>query len=239
MRHLLAKDLRLVAPHVWLIVPVHVLWCAQAFLVPDRYFWMSLSAACGWTVAQVMIEWQVDADRLLGSLPVTRTTVVEARYVSALAALALGAVLYVAYGYALTAVATVRVIERWHGTPGWASFTAVTAFLIVGYLLTVGFLPFYFRFGLPLGAAWFSVATAVASSGTLGLARLARGAEGVAGAGGAAAIRPFGGAVFTWLSSAATTWGGVPTALALVGLAAVVAMVSIGLSIRFYEERDL
>jgi hypothetical protein len=29
----------------WAILPAHALWCAQAFLAPDLYFWMSLAAA--------------------------------------------------------------------------------------------------------------------------------------------------------------------------------------------------
>jgi hypothetical protein len=40
------------------IVPAHVLWCVQAFLFADLYFWMSLAAALGWTVAVVAIEWR-------------------------------------------------------------------------------------------------------------------------------------------------------------------------------------
>jgi hypothetical protein len=239
MRQLLAKDVRLVAPYAWLVVPVHVLWCAQAFLVPDLYFWMSLAAVWGWTAIVAMLEWRVDADRLLCSLPVTRATIVRARYLSALAALAIGATLYLAYGHALTAVASARIIERWHGTPGWASAGGVAAFLIVGFVVTVGFLPFYFRFGLPLGAASFAVVAAVGLSGTLGLARLAHGSgESTAGAASAARLSTAE-AIRGWLSSASAAWGIVPLVLALAGAAILATVVSARLSIRFYETRDL
>ncbi len=231
MPHLLAKDLRLVAPYVWVIAPAHVLWCAQAFLVPELYFWMSLATALGWTVAIAAIEWQLGADRLVASLPVTRSTIVQARYVSALAAVALGAVLFVVYGHALMAVAAERLAGRWPGTPMWASADGVAAFLAVGYAATIAFLPFYFRLGFPLGAMLFAVfgggvviaATALMSGGSS--TRLD--------------VMPSSAVIRGAISSLAGSWGPARAILAVLGLAAVLGFVSVRLSIRFYGRRDL
>ena len=238
MRHLLAKDLRLLAPYAWIIAPAHVLWCAQAFLVPGLYFWLSLSAACAWTVTLLAIDWRMDADRLLGSLPVTRATVVRARYVGAFAALAVAALLYVVYGHALVAVAGERIVQRWHGTTGWASAGSVSAFLLVGYLLIIGFLPFVFRLGLPLGASWFSVASTFTGSAAAGLWRPGRSSDTTAPGAGTAA-QAAGGAAQVWLSATAEALGVMPATVAIVGVAALAGAVSLALSTRFYQAREL
>ena len=231
MRHLLAKDVRLVVPYLWLIVPAHVLWCAQAFLAPEAYFWMTLAAAITWTASIVMIEWQLETDRFVASLPVTRAAIVKARYGSALGGLALGAVLFVVYGHGIAAVATERVLARWHGSPSWASADGVTALLLVGYVLIVAFLPFYFRFGLPYGASWFAASAAVAIVVATGSARLANPMW--------TAGRPPSGIVRGWVAALAASWGIPLTGLALLAGAAGIGAASVWLSARFYQEREL
>lgn len=237
MRHLLAKDLRLVAPYLWLILPAHALWCAQAFLTPELYTWMSLAAALAWTVAIATIEWHCEADRLVASLPVTRAAIVAARYVSALGGLAVGAALYQLYGYALLAVASDALIRRWHGAVGWAPADSLPIFLSVGYVLIVGFLPFLFRFGFTRGATLFSaLAVVVASAATvLSGAAGSMGPDSGATGGGGLPSQVIGG----WLSSLGAAWGRVPAALALVAGSAALGAWSMWLSVRFYKGRDL
>jgi len=240
MRHLLAKDLRMVAPYAWLIVPGHVLWCAQAFLVPELYFWFGLGAALAWTVALAGIEWQLEADRLLGSLPVTRATIVVGRYVSALGALVLGAALYVLYGFLISAVAAERLAGRWHGTPAWASAAGVAAFFLTGLVLVVTYLPFLFRFGFALGGGLYLAASTTAGLAGVAVTRLIQGAgAGATPAATQAAIQSPSEVIRGWISSLAAAWGTLPATLALFAGVALLAAVSVRLSIRFHEGRDL
>jgi ABC-2 family transporter protein len=219
IRHLLAKDVRLAGPYAWVVLPVHVLWCAQAFLVPELYFWLSLWAALSWTAVVMSVEWQIDADRLVASLPVTRATIVLARYASAMAGLALGAALYAAYGHAMFALLPERMVRRWDGRAAWASAEGILAFLAVGYVAVVGFLPLRFRFGLPVGSALFAVVATAATSAVVAL--------------------PWGHDVRAWLSLPSVMPGEWPVRLALLVGAAALGLASARLSIRFYEGRDL
>ncbi len=238
MRHLLAKDVRLVAPYLWVIVPVHVLFCVQAFLVPGLDFWMNLAVALAWTAAIALVEWQSDTDRLLASLPAARATIVEARYASSLAAVAIGALLYIVYGHAVTAVATDRLMARWSGTtPAWTSADGVGAFLLLGYVLVVVFLPFYFRFGFPLGATLFSVSAAVAIAVGTALTRLGGRGEFAAGT-GHAGLAP-GDTVREWLSLLSARTGPELASLSVLAAATALGVLSVRLSIRFYRGRDL
>ncbi len=239
MRALLLKDLRLPGPWIWLIGPLHALWCVQVFLVPDLYFWMSLTAALAWTAAIAFADWHFGADRLLASLPVSRATIVEARYVSAVGALAAGAVLYVAYGHLVVAVAADGVVDRWHGNLSWMGAGGATAFFLTGYLLLLGFLPFFFRFGLPLGGSLFLVAAAagVAAAAAIGpvcgfgpLDGTARSViEGM----------PWAARVQLCLSSLAADWGVTGATVAVTAAALVAGACSRSLSVRFFEGREL
>ena len=240
MRHLIGRDLRLLAPYAWLIAPGHVLWCAQAFLTPELYFWMSLAAALGWTVAILAIEWSLDTDRFVASLPVTRATIVRARYASALGGLALGALLYNLYGRALMAVASGERLERWHDSPVFASADGIAAFLVVGYVLVVGFLPFHFRLGLPLGATLFSASAGVVAFATVAVAR----PTGPAGhAAAVSSVASAGGSVSEvirgWFSLMFDAWGSGVAAAMLFAAAVALGLVSVRLAVRFYEGRDL
>jgi len=238
MTRLLVKDLRLVAPYAWVAIPAHVLWCAQAFLSPGLYFWFSLGAALAWTPVVLAIEWQLDADRFVASLPVTRAAVVHARYASALGSVIAGAVLYVLYGHALMAVAPERLAHDWSGVPQWWSGGSVLAFATVGYVLVTAFLPFHFRFRFPMGAGLFAVSAIAAGSIAVALvkATAATGARGPTpgpGRGGAGEMLA---ASFASLATGATApWG----LLALLAGAGVLGYVSIRLSVRFYARQEL
>jgi len=234
MRHLLAKDVRLVAPYLWLVVPVHALYSIQAFLSPELYFWMNLAAALAWTAAVTAIEWHLDADHFVASLPVTRSAIVSARYASALGGLAVGAALFVLYGHVTMALATSRVSERWQESPSWATVDGVVAFVAVGHVLVTAFLPFFFRWGLPLGVAIFSASAAlVLSAGTL-LARSVSQAPG-----GAPEATSLSESIRGWLLARSASWGPWLTGLILLAAAAALGAASLRLSIRFYQRREL
>ena len=112
------------------------------------------------------------------------------------------------------------VLRRWPVDPAWASVGGVLTFAAVGYALVIGFLPFFFRFGLPLGTTLFSVSAGAVVFAAIGIARLA----------GA-----------SW-QLADTVWGAWPAPLGVVAIAAVLAafgVLSVRLSVRFYEDRDL
>jgi hypothetical protein len=226
MRALMAKDIRLVAPHLWAIVPAHALWCAQSLLSHELYFWTCLVFALGWTAAVLMIEWQFGTDRFVASLPVSRATIVKARYASALGGLAAGTFLFVVYGLAATAVVPERLARHWPDSPAWASADGVLALLMVGFVVIVSFLPFFFRFGLPLGGAFFGT-VAVGVGGTLTAAL-----HPVTTLGPSEALRRS-------LSSLAGAWGAGPALVAVLAAGAVAALLSVRLSVRFYEGRDL
>jgi len=234
MRHLLAKDVRLVGPYVWLIIPAHVLFCAQAFLVPELDFWMNLAVALSWTVVVALLDWRFDSDRLLASLPVARATIVKARYASAVAVMALGALLYVIYGHGVMAVATKRLVENSSREPAWASADGIAAFLLVGHVLVIAFLPFYFRFGLPLGAGLFSTAAALIVSAATALTHLPGGRESAS----RTALTPSE-SIRAWLSWLSASWGPEAASVAILAAAALAGMLSVRLSIRFYQGRDL
>jgi hypothetical protein len=238
MRHLLAKDIRLVAPWLWLIVPAHVLWCAQAFLEPELYFWLSLAASLTWTVAVLMIEWHFSTDRFVASLPVTRGVTVRARYASALGAVLFGAALFVLYGYVLMAVATERVAARWDAAAAWRSPDGVAAFAIVGFALVIVFLPFHFRFGLPLGGGLFTTFAVLAGLAGMAFGRPA-GRAGSLAAVAAAPGTPPSELVRRWLSGLAAWSGAGPAVLMVLAAGALLGAGSLWLSIRFYEARDL
>jgi hypothetical protein len=236
MRHLLAKDLRLVAPYLWLIVPVHALYCLQSLLNPELYFWTNLSAAIAWTAVVTGIEWHVGADHFISSLPVSRESIVLARYVSALGGLALGAALFVLYGHVTFAIPAGRVTALWQGSPSWGTVDGVAAFLAIGCVVAMSFLPFFFRWGLPLGGTLFSAAAAVALAAGTAVARIAHD-------GRPPAARPmvisWSETVRSWLLALSASWGPWMAASIVVAGAAVLGAASLRLSIRFYRRRAL
>jgi hypothetical protein len=234
MRHLLAKDVRLLAPYFWLIVPVHALYSIQSFLSPEFYFWMNLAAALAWTIAVTAIDWRIDADHLAASLPVTRADIVTARYVSAASGLAAGAILFVLYGHLTMAVASSRVTARWQGSPSWASADGVAAFLLVGLLVIAVFLPFFFRWGLPLGLSLFSATAVVALAAVAALARAAwRSPD------DAREAQSWSETLRGWLLALSASWGPWVASLIVIAGAAALGALSLRLSTRFYQRREL
>lgn len=219
MKALVLKDLRVLRPWWWLIVPGHMLFGANGIVSPQAFFAMNVALAWAFTVILLIIEWTQDADRFLGSLPVSREDVVRARYAEVAGAAVGATILYALYGRALFAFATERLLERWPGAPGWESVEGLLAFFLVVWLVSVAYLPFYFRSGLGKGT-WLFLASlaAVIVGGTL---------------------------LVRWRSLPGTPSGVLevmesPAAMvAALALAAAVGWLSLRLSIHFYDRRDL
>jgi hypothetical protein len=231
---LLAKDLRLLRPWAWLIVPGHAAFAVNGVFSPELLFWVNAVLAVAVTVVLLTIEWGFDAERFVASLPVSRAEVVRARYASVLAVALVATPLYGIYGHALTATAIGRdrLPRIWSGhTPGWESWEGCLAFFLVVTLASFTFLPFHFRLGLGRGCAAFAaLALAVALPGGLA-ARPLGGGDG-SGTLPGEALR----AGLSRLSAAWDPW--LTVAVALAATAAVGAL-SCRLSIRFYDQRDL
>jgi hypothetical protein len=154
---LLLKDLRLLRPWWWIIVPIHVLFAANGVLSPETFFAINVVLALALTVALLIVEWQQEADRFVASLPVSRGQVVRARYAWILGVALGGTVLYAVYGSVLLALGTDRILARWPGPPGWESVAGLVTFFATVWLVSVAYLPFYYRAGLGKGTWWFVV----------------------------------------------------------------------------------
>jgi hypothetical protein len=210
---LLLKDLRLLRPWWWIIVLVHPLFAANGVLSPESFFAMNVVLALAVTVALLIVEWQQDADRFVGSLPVSRGQVVRARYVWALAVAAGATVLYAVYGTVLLSLATDRLLARWPDTPDWESGAGLVLFFATVWLVSVAYLPFYFRSGLGKGTWWFLVCTLPLA----GLAAL----------------------LMRWQPATSEMPQGAASAAALLALSAGTGWLSLKVSARLYEGRDL
>jgi hypothetical protein len=128
-----------------------------------------------------MLEWKNEADPFVHSLPVTRATVVRARYLTAAAigllSLLVGAVVGAARGLGLAAQGS-----PW---PRWVSGDTALAFLLAFAVAAAIYLPCFFRWGFGKGnvAAALVLAAGIIVSGIVGPAGFSAPA---AAAGGAA-----------------------------------------------------
>ena len=219
MRALVLKDLRVLRPWWWLIVPGHMLFGANGIFSPQAFFAVNVALAWAFTLILLIIEWTQDADRFLGSLPVSREDMVRARYAEVLGAAVGATILYAVYGRVLLVFATERLLERWPGAPGWASGEGLLAFFLTVWLVSVAYLPFYFRSGLGKGT-WLFLASAAPVI-----------------VGGAVLVR--------WLSPAwtlidmAEALGTGVTVIVALAPAAGLGWLSLRLSVRLYDRRDL
>jgi hypothetical protein len=97
---LLLKDLRVGALFLWLIGLIYLLMVVQfvVFGLDAPLFLASVALAASLVASVLIVEWRVDADRFLCSLPVSRSTVVRGRCLSILAA-GVSLVLWVSGGW--------------------------------------------------------------------------------------------------------------------------------------------
>lgn len=217
MTRLVLKDLRVLRPWWWLIVPGHALFAANGIVSPELFLGMNAALVWTYSVVLIIVDWKQDGERFVATLPVSREDVVKARYAGALGAAAVGTVLYAAYGRLFLSIATERLRARWPDAPAWESTGGLLTFFLLAWLVSVVYLPFYFRWGLARGTWLFGASLAPL---VVGAALVLRG-------------RP--------LLHERAVWGGHPAATVLAGLLATAALgwLSLRLSVRSYDRRDL
>jgi ABC-type Na+ efflux pump permease subunit len=196
-----------------------MLFAANGIVAPQAFFGMNVALACGYTVLLLLIDWKQDADRFVASLPVSREDVVKARYVGALGAAACGTVLYAVYGRVLLGFGGERLLRRWPDTPGWESAEGLLTFFLTVWLVSVAYLPFYFRWALAKGTGFFAGSVAVVTlCGTILAPRLSL---------------PW---TLTGFSEGVGSAASVVVALAV---AAALGWLSLRLALRSYDRRDI
>jgi hypothetical protein len=115
-----------------------------------------------------ILEDQYATDPLFCSLPLKRSTIVKARYLSALTAVAVGLGLYVSYGLLLDALKNDREVSF----ASTLTPAGLLAFLVPVFFLVSLCFPFYFRLGLWPGLAAFLAVLLLLAAAATGLARL-------------------------------------------------------------------
>lgn len=228
MRALLARDLGLLTPYWWLIVPGHVLFAANGAIGPELLFWINVALAVSYTVGLTVIDWRFEADRFVASLPAGRSQVVRSRFVGALVAGAVGTGLWVVYGSILSRVLPDSL--PWHEQAGmWTTAEGMAAFFILVVGVVSVFLPLVYSLGLGRGIWAFLAVLVLAAAG---IAAWVAGRSGPSGTLPSQALRE------TLASAVSSVGPALGWVAVLVGLAAFVGVL-MRLSILGYERRDL
>jgi len=233
---LLLKDLEVGALFLWLIGLLYLLVTVQFVVFGHQgpLFLASIALAMSLVASVLVVEWRVDGDRLVCSLPVRRSTVVRARCLSMLAAGAVSFVVWVSGGL----VGDALVGHAGSGTPLWATFEGVVGFCLIIVGLTTLFMPCYFRFGIGKGSAVFALLLIPLASAEAAVS-LAVLPEAAGSLGPRAAVAAVPGSLVRHALSQAHQDLGAAAALVLFSLlGAVMLWASVALSIRFYEKRE-
>ena len=217
---LLRKDVAVFIPRDRLLVALIYL-LAHPMVLPfeEAFFWLGIGLAGALALYVPIIEWHQETDRLLSSLPVRRTAVVCSRYLASVIACGVAGIAWVSTGHLLT-----PLLDAGRTTPGmWTTFEGILTFFLMALFLISLYLPLYFRFGIGRGAMVFlgsSFALYVLSCLPSGL------------------VIP-GEAVEARISAMTESMGaGWVLVLILAGIGVALA-VSGGLSVRWFERRDL
>lgn len=152
---LLRKDLAVFRPRYRAAVAfVFLLAALQTVRSDEAFLWTAIMLAGALVVFVPAIEWRLDTDRMLGSLPVRRDTIVVARYVVALLACVIAGVAWTGGGHLLA-----PIIDPGPAPPAmWDTLAGALTYVGLFSLLTALFLPLYFRLGLGRGALAFFAA---------------------------------------------------------------------------------
>jgi hypothetical protein len=219
MLRLLVRDFRVVMWDLWLLAAIYALVCVSASRSAPAFFMAGVGLAAVLIVAVPALEWMFDADRFVCSLPVSRASLVLARYLSALAATAVGLAAWMA-----SATLASRLGHADADLARWVSVDGGLAYAIVVIGLTAIYLPCYFRYGLGKGAAVFSLCLMTLSSVLAGLRWAVRASMGD--------LTPDWSAVDLDVARnlARLFW---------IGVVAALTIGSVALSVRFYQRREL
>lgn len=147
MLSLIGKDLRAGAPYIALTVVALGLLLIGALLAGKVFLVLSCAIAAALVALAPVLDWSLDADTFVHSLPASRSDVVRARYATSL--LLSGGWLAVAALIALFFAS--RVADRGGAWPAWVALeTALTAVVYVSVFVSL-FLASVFRFGVGPG----------------------------------------------------------------------------------------
>jgi hypothetical protein len=148
---------------------VYVLASLQTLFVDEAFFLLNVALAGGLAFYVPVIEWYQESDKMLHSLPVSRSAVVITRYVIAVMAGGIAGLAWSATGRFL-----LPFLDAQRATPAmWMTLEGVLTFILSTGLLFALFLPLYFRLGMGKGALGFLALSLIllgTGYGTRGLA---------------------------------------------------------------------
>ena len=148
---------------------VYVLASLQTVFVDEASFLLNVALAGALALYVPVIEWYQESDKMLHSLPVSRSAVVITRYLIAMMAGGIAGISWSATGRLL-----LPFLDAQRATPAmWMTLEGVLTFILATGLLFALFLPLYFRLGMGKGALGFlalSLILLATGYGTRGLA---------------------------------------------------------------------
>lgn len=166
MLNLFLKDLRAGAVFLWAAVPFYALMGLQVFSSGSAFFWGTVVSASLLLIGTCALDWKNGADLFVQSLPVTRASVVRARYLTAAAA----GLLTLALGAALGIAAALILDTRGIPWPRWVAADVGLSFVVAYAVVVAVYLPCHFRWGFGRG----NLAAALALAAMLVLADATR-----------------------------------------------------------------
>jgi ABC-type transport system involved in multi-copper enzyme maturation permease subunit len=172
---LLRKDLRVfILRDRVLLFGIFFLASLQAFFTEEAFFWLGVLLAGSLAAYVPVIEWIQETDPMLHSLPVRRTAVVTARYLSALFAGVVACISWISAGLLLR-----TFLDPTRGDPVlWMSPEGLLTYSLAVSVSLALFLPLYFRFGLGRGISVFLVLGGFLLASLVALAGAGTGGEG-------------------------------------------------------------
>jgi hypothetical protein len=220
-----------------LVALVFILGALQTVRYDPAYLWFGIMLAGALVVVVPVVEWRLDTDRMLSSLPVARATVVAARYLSAVLACAIAWIAWTIVGRLLA-----PLLDAGRTGPAlWATLEGALTYAVLSGSLVALFLPLYFRLGL--GRAVFALAFLAPTLyfAALGLASALGYEPGPAGPGSIAILYglPDPGTVSRVAVGRFLSRTGSPGAVVVVLGMGVLLAASAGVSMRMFSRRDL
>ncbi len=220
MMALLRKDIRVARWYLLAAVAVFLLFSAQLVRYETAFLWVGIALSSALTLLVPFLEWQLNGDRLLASLPVGRADIVRSRYVVAALAVAFSLVVWCAWGRLL-----LPLLEPGRSTTAlWSTIEGQVTFALTAGLVLAVLLPLHFTLGLGRAVLVFSaVSVGVALAYLLATGAPASAADLIGSA--AASLR--------------ARWGPVPTLVTGVAAFGAMFLGSAWLATRAYERREL
>jgi hypothetical protein len=166
MLNLFLKDVKAGAIFLWAVVPLNIVAALQVSRSGGGFFWANVACAALILVGVSALEWKNDTGPWVHSLPVTRTSVVRGRYLTAAAVGLLSLLVAATVGLARG----LGLAMRGAPWPRWVAGDMALAFLLAFAVVAAIYLPCYFRWGFGKGniAAALVLAGGIIASGLIG-----------------------------------------------------------------------